>query len=130
MENIFKLLKQLGSDWRVEICGGDEQYTPYNAETEEEFTLTSLLQVEEKLKELIKNLGDSVFEITEKNFLDWYFNTGCDDEKKEIKMDLALSIIDQLNKTGIASISAQELFDNSTHEMIPVKYISGFSGGR
>ncbi len=56
--------------------------------------------------------------ITRKNFLDWYFNYGQDQENEENKIDLADSIINQLFKTGTAIYSVGELFDNTNHDAI------------
>jgi len=62
--------------------------------------------------------------ITYNEFWQWYFYGGDDQEIKESKMGIAESIIDQLGKTGIASLSIQELFDNCNHDLIPVNSIN------
>ncbi len=56
--------------------------------------------------------------ITKERFLDWYFNYGQDEENKELRVDLANSIIDQMYKVGFGSFSVVELFDNCNQESI------------
>tara|TARA_R100001198_G_C5196901_1_gene187422 strand:+ start:538 stop:816 length:279 start_codon:yes stop_codon:yes gene_type:complete len=60
--------------------------------------------------------------IKKERFLDWYFDYGQDQEKKDLKTDLANSIIDQMYKVGFGSFSVQELFDNCNQEAIRVYF--------
>lgn len=60
--------------------------------------------------------------ITKKRFLEWYYQSGQDQENKELKEDLANSIIDQMFKTGVGSISVQELFDGCNEEAIRLSF--------
>lgn len=61
--------------------------------------------------------------ITKNRFLDWYFEDGQDQEKVELRLDLANEIIDQLQKKGTASYSVEELFDRCNEEAIRVCYL-------
>lgn len=56
--------------------------------------------------------------ITKRRFLDWYFNYGQDQENKELREDLANSIIDQMYKVGFGSLSVDELFVNCNKKSI------------
>lgn len=56
--------------------------------------------------------------ITKGRFLDWYFDYGQDQEAKELRIDLANSIIDQMYKVGFGSFSVVELFDGCNQESI------------
>lgn len=50
--------------------------------------------------------------ITRLRFLEWYFDYGQDQENAELRIDLANSIIHQMQTVGFGSMSVQELFDN------------------
>lgn len=65
-------------------------------------------------------------EITEDNFIDWYFDSGSDDEQKEIRDGLAEDIINQLRINSRATISLDDLLDNVSYEMIPMSIIKGY----
>ena len=56
--------------------------------------------------------------IKKDRFLDWYFEYGQDQEKEELRIGLANSIIDQMYKVGFGSFSVQELFDNCNQDFI------------
>ena len=56
--------------------------------------------------------------IKKERFLEWYFDYGQDKEQKDLRIDLANSIIDHMYKVGFGSYSVQELFDNCNQESI------------
>ena len=65
--------------------------------------------------------------IKKERFLDWYFNYGQDQEKKELRIDLAKSIINQLYKGGVGSFSVSELFDNCNEGSIRAYFTEEYS---
>ena len=60
--------------------------------------------------------------ITKKRFLEWYYQSGQDQENTDLKIDLANSIINQMFKTGVGSISVQELFDGCSEDAIRLSF--------
>lgn len=66
------------------------------------------------------------YTISKENFLNWYYEDNMD-ETRELKEDLADTVIDQLYKTGKACITIEELFDECNTEAIRVCYIEGFN---
>ena len=56
--------------------------------------------------------------ITKEDFLRWYFNYGQDTEIRDSRYDIGECIIGQLLKTGVGSISAQEIFDGCSHDSV------------
>ena len=60
--------------------------------------------------------------IKKERFLDWYFSYGQDQENKELRIDLANSIIDQMYKVSFGSYSIQEIFDNCNQDSIRVYF--------
>lgn len=67
-----------------------------------------------------------IYTITVGSFLEWYYNYGQDQENTELRMKLAETMLDQLFKTGQASITAQEIFDGCNQEAIRVNYLEEF----
>lgn len=66
-----------------------------------------------KKKEVVVDLT-----ITKEDFLQWYFNYGQDTEIRDSRYDIGECIIGQLLKTGVGSISAQEIFDGCSHDSV------------
>ncbi|MDC7249493.1 MAG: hypothetical protein PQJ49_06230 [Sphaerochaetaceae bacterium] len=64
--------------------------------------------------------------ITKGRFLDWYFDYGQDQENKQLRVELAESIIDQMYKVGFGSMSVQELFDNCNQDAIRAYYLQEY----
>lgn len=62
------------------------------------------------------------FTITESRFLDWYFFEGQDQEKVELRTELADSIINQMYTVGFGSYSVRELFDGCNQEAVRVYF--------
>jgi hypothetical protein len=76
------------------------------------------LNTQKGRNEYVKDMSTKHLTITKGRFLDWYFNYGQDQENKELRVDLANSIIDQMYKVGFGSFSVAELFDNCNQEAI------------
>lgn len=66
------------------------------------------------------------FTIKESSFLEWHYNYGQDQENTELREKLAEMMLDQLFKTGQASITAQEIFDGCNQEAIRLNYLEEF----
>jgi len=63
--------------------------------------------------------------ITVSQFLDWYFNTGSDQEIQETIFEIGRKIEEKLidpEFEGKATITAQELWDECNHDAIPHYY--------
>lgn len=56
--------------------------------------------------------------ITKERFLEWYFEYGQDQENKDLRIELANSIIHQMRTAGFGSYSVNELFDGCNQEAI------------
>ena len=65
--------------------------------------------------------------ITKKRFIEWYFNYGQDSENKELRIDLANSIIDQMLSVGFGSYSVNELFDKCNQDSIRLFYTEEYA---
>ena len=66
------------------------------------------------------------YKITKTNFLNWYFNSGCDQEQEETRAILGGKVIEMLLNEGKAKLSVKELFEDSNHETIPCEFLEGF----
>lgn len=65
-----------------------------------------------------------IYTIKKEEFINWYFETGSDDEQEGLKIDLADSVINGfLNNKPF---TLQDLFDEIDHEIIPLEYIEEF----
>ena len=64
--------------------------------------------------------------ITKERFLEWYFNHGQDQEIEENANSVAKSIIEQLFKTGVGSITVNEIFDGCNLNAIKMYYTVEF----
>ena len=60
--------------------------------------------------------------ITKNRFLNWYYESGQDQENDDLKKELAESLIHSMRQVGFASISVQELFDNCNQESIRLNF--------
>jgi len=65
--------------------------------------------------------------ITKGRFLDWYFNSGQDQEMKELRKNLAESIIHQMYSVGHGSMSVQELFDGCNQDAIRIGFTEQYN---
>lgn len=66
------------------------------------------------------------FTITTENFLQWYLNSGSDEEIKEAKTNLGERVIKNLLEVGNSLITVNELFNEANFESIPVSYLVEF----
>jgi len=67
------------------------------------------------------------FTITKGRFLDWYFNSGQDQEMKELRTELANSIINQMYSVGHGSMSVEELFDGCNQDAIRLGFTEQYN---
>lgn len=63
--------------------------------------------------------------ITKQSFLDYYFDSGSDDEMEDMRKDLFENVIEQLRTKGTATITVDQIFKDCTGE-IPKRYFEGF----
>jgi hypothetical protein len=64
--------------------------------------------------------------IKTKNFLNWYYNCGSDQEQEETALNLGYRIIEGLFDGGI-SIVPEEILNECNHEIIPLMIIEGYN---
>ena len=64
--------------------------------------------------------------ITKKEFLNWYFNTGSDDEQESTKLEYGESLIKSLLDENEYIITTKDLFEDGYVEKscIPCKYVT------
>jgi len=65
--------------------------------------------------------------ITKGSFLDWYFNSGQDQEMEELRKHLADSIIHQMYSVGHGSMSVEELFDRCNQDAIKIGFTEQYN---
>jgi len=64
---------------------------------------------------------------TKGSFLDWYFNSGQDQEMEELRKHLADSIIHQMYSVGHGSMSVEELFDRCNQDAIKIGFTEQYN---
>lgn len=64
-------------------------------------------------------------QVTEDNFLEWYFYSGSDDEQEAVRLDLADKVIGDLMVSSRTIITTQELLDDVDFGIIPMRIIIG-----
>jgi len=63
------------------------------------------------------------FTITKEQFINWYFNTGADQDQERMRTDLGDSIIEQLLEKGCAEINVTDIFEDEAElSCIPIRY--------
>lgn len=67
------------------------------------------------------------FTITKGRFLDWYFNSGQDQEKAQLRKEMADSIIHQMYSDGHGSMSVAELFDGCNQDAIRLGFTEQYN---
>jgi hypothetical protein len=63
-------------------------------------------------------------EIKTKDFINWYFYTGCDQEQEELAKNLGDSVIERLLDDGICTISVEQFLECNV-DLIPMSIIQG-----
>jgi hypothetical protein len=64
-------------------------------------------------------------QIKTSKFIDWYFNSGADQEQEEIALSLGQRIIHGL-LDGAVTITPQEILDECSHDIIPLSIVDGW----
>ena len=67
------------------------------------------------------------FTITKGRFLDWYFNSGQDQEKAQLRKEMADSIIHQMYSDGHGSMSVAELFVECNQDAIRLGFTEQYN---
>jgi len=68
-----------------------------------------------------------IFTIKAENFLEWYFNTGSDEEIEDGRIMMGERVITSLINTGQSNISIDEIFSEATFESLPLSYLEEFN---
>jgi hypothetical protein len=66
------------------------------------------------------------YTITKQNFLEWYFNTGADDEQESMRKDLGERVIESLINIGQSNIVIEEIFNECETSCIPLYLLEEF----
>jgi hypothetical protein len=66
------------------------------------------------------------YTITKKNFLEWWFNTGLDQEQKANKEDLGARAVERLLSGEDFFYSVEDAFNECEIECIPLRYLEEF----
>lgn len=69
----------------------------------------------------------SILYIKIADFIGWYFNSGSDQEQREMKYDLGKAISEKLHE-GKVVVTAQELLDACETSIIPMNIVVGWGG--
>lgn len=76
---------------------------------------------------VIENLrGKKTFHITKSRFIEWYYESGQDQEIEDLKSDLVNIVIAQLSTNGKAEITVEQLFEDCNKESIKLSYLEEF----
>ena len=67
--------------------------------------------------------------ITKENFIEWYFNTGADDEQKDARYNLGEKVINSLTEGKIFSFSVEDAFNECEMECVSLDYIEEYKKG-
>ena len=68
-----------------------------------------------------------VLKITEFDFINWYFNSGYDQEQEELATSLGHRIIDGL-LDGAVTITPQDILDECNQDIIPLNIVENYDG--
>ena len=66
------------------------------------------------------------YTITKKNFLEWWFNTGSDQEQKANKEDLGARAVERLLSGEDFFYSVYDAFNECETDCIPLRYLEEF----
>ena len=69
----------------------------------------------------------SILYIKTADFIGWYFNSGSDQEQREMKYDLGKAISEKLHE-GKVVVTAQELLDGCEQSIIPMNIVEKRDG--
>jgi len=68
------------------------------------------------------------YTITKTNFLNWWFNTGSDQEQKENRLDLGKRAVEMLLSGEDFFYSVEDAFNECEKSCIPLEYLEEFLG--
>lgn len=68
-----------------------------------------------------------ILRIKSSDFIDWYFNSGSDQERKFLLLEIGSTIVRQL-LNGKVSITPQNILEKCEQLVIPLNIIKGFEG--
>lgn len=66
------------------------------------------------------------YTITKENFLNWYYNTGSDDEQESMVNDLGAMAIEHLFRNGKFEFSVYSAFEEAEKDIIPLCFLEEF----
>lgn len=66
------------------------------------------------------------YTITKQNFLEWYFNTGADDDQESMRTDLGDRVIERLLSGEDFFYSVEDAFNECEKSCIPIAYLEEF----
>jgi len=66
------------------------------------------------------------FTVKKKAFLNWYYNSGADQDQEQMRTDLGDSIIEQLIEYGKVTTTAEEIFDECEISCMPCYLLEEF----
>lgn len=67
----------------------------------------------------------TTLKIKTNDFLDWYYNSGSDQEQEETALNLGRRVIEGLFDGGI-TIMPEEILNECNHEVIPLHLVEGY----
>ena len=67
------------------------------------------------------------YTVTKQNFLEWYFNTGADDEQQDARTEMGRRVIDCLLSGEDFHCSVENIFNNEADlNCMPIHYLEEF----
>jgi predicted nucleic-acid-binding protein len=63
--------------------------------------------------------------ITRKNFLDWFYNTGADQEQHQMRKDLGYEVVDKLIKDNEFKVTTKDIFEGTDYYAVRLSYCQG-----
>ena len=69
----------------------------------------------------------NIYTIKAEQFLEWYFNSGSDDEIEDAKITMGNRVIDSLIGIGQSNITIEDIFGEANLDTLRVSYLEEFS---
>ena len=70
----------------------------------------------------------TTYTITKSNFLNWYYNTGCDQSQEQMRVALGEGVIEHLLVFNQVVITAQDIFEEADLSSMPIHFLETFRG--
>jgi len=70
---------------------------------------------------------ENVLRIKSNDFIDWYFNSGADQDQQEQVLSFGRNIVEQLLE-GSVTITPQDILEECEQFVIPLNIVKGFEG--